>query len=64
MRLARRWPRAAWLNPEPPQAWRYGTASVIGRIFPMFPLTLDGLDAAIRALVGAKAGARPFTPPA
>ncbi|MBI5499895.1 MAG: VWA domain-containing protein [Deltaproteobacteria bacterium] len=62
LRLARRWPRAAWLNPEPPQAWRYGTASVIGRIFPMYPLTLDGLDAAIRALVGVRRP--PLTRPA
>jgi hypothetical protein len=54
LRLARRYPRAAWLNPETPEAWRYGTASAIRRIFPMFPLTLDGLDAAVRALVGAK----------
>jgi uncharacterized protein with von Willebrand factor type A (vWA) domain len=61
LRLARRFPRSAWLNPEPPEAWRYGTAAAIKRIFPMYPLTLDGLDAAVRALVGARK--QPPAPP-
>lgn len=63
LRLARRWPRCAWLNPEPPEAWRYGTAAAIRRILPMYPLTLDGLDAAVRALVGARRPP-PAPPPA
>ena len=59
LRLARRWPGAARLNPEPPEARGHGTASVIGRIFPKFRLTLYGLDGAIRALVGPRAPHRP-----
>jgi uncharacterized protein with von Willebrand factor type A (vWA) domain len=47
--LARHFRRAAWLNPEPEHFWR-GTAHTIGRIFPMYRLTLDGLTRAIRAL--------------
>jgi hypothetical protein len=54
VRLARRFPRAAWLNPEPPSAWEYGTAAEIRRIFQMFPLTLNGLDDAISTLVGGR----------
>ena len=43
-KLADRFTRSAWLNPEPPRVWRAPTISEIGRIFPMFHLTLDGLD--------------------
>jgi uncharacterized protein with von Willebrand factor type A (vWA) domain len=59
LRLARRFPRAAWLNPESPASWRYGTEAVIRRIFPMHQLTIDGLDAAIKALVGVRKQAPP-----
>lgn len=45
--LADHFHRAAWLNPEPPQYWRGGTPEVIGSIFPMFHLTLDGLSDAV-----------------
>lgn len=41
--------RAAWLNPEPEAYWR-GTASTIGRLFPMFRLSLDGLSRAVQHL--------------
>jgi hypothetical protein len=39
--------RAVWLNPDPPNYWRGGTAEQISRAFSMFPLTLDGLGDAI-----------------
>jgi uncharacterized protein len=52
-RLTRTWPHHVWLNPEPENRWEH-TASVQltrelveGR---MFPLTLGGLDQAIKAL--------------
>jgi hypothetical protein len=57
--LANHFPRAVWLNPEPPPNWRWGTAAAIRRIFPMYPLTLDGLEDAVRALVAT----RPHAPP-
>ncbi|MBP7243138.1 VWA domain-containing protein [Amaricoccus sp.] len=47
------WPHAAWLNPVPEAHWRYALSTdLITRIFDgrMFPLTLAGLDAAIREL--------------
>jgi uncharacterized protein with von Willebrand factor type A (vWA) domain len=52
-RIARHFPRLVWLNPEPEDRWKW-TASVeltrqlIGQR--MFPLTLLGLDQAMRAL--------------
>jgi uncharacterized protein len=52
-RLLDAYPRAVWLNPIPEQYWS-GTTSVgmINRIIEgrMFPLTLDGIDRAMRRL--------------
>jgi uncharacterized protein with von Willebrand factor type A (vWA) domain len=42
--------RSAWLNPEPPTYWKGGTAEVLGGLFPMFPLTLEGLGGAMAHL--------------
>jgi uncharacterized protein len=53
--LAEHFRHAAWLNPEPRVAW-HGTAEVIGRVFPMFRLTIDGLGEAVQHLI--KGGAR------
>ncbi len=53
-RITDHFARAVWLNPVPEQHWGYTHSLVIlkklmaGR---MFPLTLDGLDGAMRALV-------------
>jgi uncharacterized protein len=49
-RLADRFGRAAWLNPEPSDIWDAPTIAEIGRVFPMFPLTIDGLDQMVHAL--------------
>lgn len=43
---------SVWLNPDPPEYWRGGTAQAIGQVFPMFPLTLAGLDESLRKLNG------------
>lgn len=53
-RLLDVYPRVVWLNPEPPQHWAYSasvglTQELIGADR-MFPLTLAGLDAAMRRL--------------
>ncbi len=41
-----------WLNPVPKEIWGYThTISVISRIFPMYELTLDGLEAAVSRLM-------------
>jgi hypothetical protein len=43
--------RQAWLNPEPESYWTVPTVRTIRALFPMFPLTLDGLGGAVRHLV-------------
>jgi hypothetical protein len=49
--------RAVWLNPEPDKYWKHTTIEVIARIFAMYPLSLAGLDRAVRYLVAG--GERP-----
>lgn len=41
--LANHFDRSVWLNPDPPRYWHSGTCKVIREVYPMFPLTLDGL---------------------
>ncbi len=53
-RALRTWPHAVWLNPLPRNQWRYTeSVSIIERLMSgrMFPLTLPGLDGAMRELV-------------
>jgi uncharacterized protein with von Willebrand factor type A (vWA) domain len=52
-RIAAHFPRLVWLNPEPEDRWKWTpsveiTREIIGRR--MFPLTLEGLDRAMRQL--------------
>ena len=49
-RFRRTWKDCVWLNPEPERYWRHETIAAIGRVIPMFPLTLDGLKDATRHL--------------
>ena len=42
--------RSVWLNPDPPQYWSSGTSRVIGEVFPMFHLTIEGLTEAMALL--------------
>mgnify|MGYP003663030729 FL=1 len=55
MRRARdQWPRSVWLNPTPERFWRHTPSTgMIGELMEgrMFPLTLGGLDDAMRTLV-------------
>ena len=47
------WPRTVWINPTPPSAWNHSlSTTMIAEIFQhrMFPLTPDGVEAAMRAL--------------
>ena len=53
-RLTSHFAKAVWLNPLPRNQWGYTqSVGMIGRLFEgrMFPLTLEGLDGAMRALV-------------
>ncbi|MCB9702341.1 MAG: VWA domain-containing protein [Myxococcales bacterium] len=49
-RLASRFPRSAWLNPEPTRLWATGTIAEVAAVYPMFQLTLDGLEQMVRHL--------------
>ena len=52
-RLTNTYPSAAWLNPTPQAHWGYSQSITVIRDLMndrMFPLTLDGLDDAMRAL--------------
>ena len=50
--LARTFRHTAWLNPQPESSWSYTwTIGAIRKIFPMFELTLDGLDKAVQHLM-------------
>jgi uncharacterized protein with von Willebrand factor type A (vWA) domain len=50
--LRERYPHSVWLNPEPEKYWQGQTLREIRKLFPMFGLTLEGLDEAISALKG------------
>jgi uncharacterized protein with von Willebrand factor type A (vWA) domain len=50
MQLAQHFERSAWLNPEPPRIWPGSTIATVSRVFPMFPLTLEGLGEAVAHL--------------
>jgi uncharacterized protein with von Willebrand factor type A (vWA) domain len=46
--IAKTFPHAVWLNPKPTREWPYTrTINIIKEIFPMFELTLDGLERAV-----------------
>ena len=50
--LARTFRHAAWLNPQPESSWGYTwTIGEIRKNFPMFELTLDGLEKAVQHLM-------------
>lgn len=49
-KMKRRWPRAVWLNPLPPDGWWSSTARRIRTVFPMFPLSVGGLRDAVAKL--------------
>src|SRR5689334_11030354 len=55
-RILEHFDRSVWLNPEPETEWEWvQTTKIVRRLFPMFPLTVDGITAAVQALVGARA---------
>jgi hypothetical protein len=52
-RITQRFPKHAWLNPEPEDRWEYIASIGIARQLledRMFPLTIAGLDRSIKAL--------------
>jgi uncharacterized protein with von Willebrand factor type A (vWA) domain len=50
--------RCVWVNPDTPKSWQHTrTTRVIQDIFPMYHLSVDGIERAVAALVGARAAA-------
>jgi uncharacterized protein with von Willebrand factor type A (vWA) domain len=50
--VAKTFPHCAWLNPVPSSMWHYTrTISMIREIFPMFELSIDGLEKAVAHLM-------------
>jgi len=46
--IAATFPHSVWLNPVPANQWSYtATINAVGKVFPMFELTIDGLEQAI-----------------
>lgn len=49
--LQERFPKAVWLNPLRERYWEYAfTVSIIKAFFPMFPLTIGGLEKAVLSM--------------
>jgi uncharacterized protein with von Willebrand factor type A (vWA) domain len=54
-RIADHFDRCVWLNPDPEKSWPHTrTTKVVGSVFPMFHLSVDGLEKAVAALIGAR----------
>ena len=53
-RIADHFTHCVWLNPDNPRFWVHTTIHMISRLFPMYPLTLEGLEQAVGKLVVAK----------
>lgn len=50
--LANIFRHSAWLNPQPEHDWRHTfTVGMIRQVFPMYELTLDGLEKAVQQLM-------------
>ena len=48
--LSQTFRHCVWLNPEEEHFWQHPTVQMISQVFPMFPLTLEGLGEAIKKL--------------
>ena len=50
-RIAKKFKKAAWLNPEPEKYWHFTmTVQALSRIFEMYPLTPHGIEKAVREM--------------
>ncbi|MFC1991368.1 VWA domain-containing protein [Chloroflexota bacterium] len=50
-RFSNHFSHSVWLNPNDRRGWIHPTVKLISSLFPMFPLTIDGLGQAVRRLV-------------
>ena len=61
----RHFDRSVWVNPDPQVEWAMSqTCRQISTMFPMYPLTVQGLEEGVKGLVGARAATvRPVLAP-
>ena len=50
-RIAEHFEHSIWMNPDEQRFWNHPTVQMIGKLFPMFQLTIDGLGQAVKRLV-------------
>ncbi len=50
-RISEHFTHRAWLNPVEQRLWIHPTINTIDKLFPMYPLTLDGLAQAVKKLI-------------
>jgi uncharacterized protein len=50
-RFADHFTHCVWLNPESRRLWSHPTVALVGKLFPMYELTLDGLSQSVKKLV-------------
>jgi uncharacterized protein with von Willebrand factor type A (vWA) domain len=64
-RLSRHFDRSVWVNPDRPPEWAMSaTCRTISSVFPMFHLSVEGLEEGVKGLVGARAATvRPVLAP-
>lgn len=52
--LSQHFDRHIWLNPEPERFWAGNTIEHVAKVFPMFPLTVEGVGRGVNELVRGK----------
>jgi uncharacterized protein with von Willebrand factor type A (vWA) domain len=57
-RIREHFRHSAWLNPEPLEYWGQTTIQILQKLYPMYPLTIQGLHDAVRSLIRGAAPAR------
>jgi uncharacterized protein len=50
-RIADHFTHCVWLNPDPPTYWNHTTVQMLRRLFPMYQLTIEGIEQAMKKLV-------------
>jgi len=50
-RIAEHFTHCVWLNVEKPEYWSHTTVRMIGSVFPMYPLSIEGLSGAVKKLL-------------
>lgn len=50
-RVAEHFTHCIWLNPDNPRFWVSFTVQMIRKVFPMYPLSIEGLEQAVKRLV-------------